>query len=162
VYPYQDAAFSVAATGSGPISYQWRFNGTNIPGATSNSFTRTTVQAQDVGYYSVTVSNIAGSTSSSNALLLLLDSPYLSAVQTTPGDRGALISWKSTLAAASQVQFQSADVALPASAGAGGNSGAGFNQTSYLDPTPTTNHVILLTGLSPATRYSYQVLSAAG
>lgn len=160
VYPYQDATFTVAATGTGPLSYQWRFNGTNIAGATSNSFTRVSVQAQDVGYYSVLISNTAGSITSSNALLLLLDSPYLSAVQATPGDRAALISWKSTLPAAGQAQFQPADVVLPSAAAS--SSGAGFNQTSYLDSALTTNHVILLTGLMPDTRYSYQVLSAAG
>jgi hypothetical protein len=161
VYPYQDATFFVAATGTGPLSYQWRFNGTNLVGATSNSFTRAAIQAQDVGYYSVVISNTAGSISSSNALLLLLDSPYLSAIQATPGDRAALISWKSTLPAANQVQFQSADVILPSSA-TGGGGGSGFTQTSYLDPALTTNHVVLLTGLAPQTRYSYQVLSPLG
>ena len=33
------ATFSVTASGTGPLSYQWRFNGTNISGATSASYT---------------------------------------------------------------------------------------------------------------------------
>src|SRR5204863_2028539 len=37
----QNAAFSVAATGTAPFSYQWRFNGGNIGGATLSSYTRT-------------------------------------------------------------------------------------------------------------------------
>jgi hypothetical protein len=157
VYPLQDASFSVAATGGAPLSFQWRFNGTNVPGATANSYTRANVQAEDVGFYSVVVSNTYGSITSSNAALLLLDSPYISAVQATPGDHGALISWKTTLPASSQVQFQSSTVQLPSAMG----SGAGFSQSSYLDPALTTNHVVQIAGLTPNTRYSYQVLSMA-
>src|SRR5262249_37574269 len=149
VYPQQDATFSVAATGGAPLSYQWQFNGTNIPGATSNSYTRANVQPEDVGYYSVIVSNPVGSVVSSNALLLLLDSPYLSGVQAAPGDYGALISWKTTVPAASLVQFESSDVQIKSA------TGAGFSQSSYLDPAPTADHVILLSGLNPQTRYSY-------
>ncbi len=157
VYPQQDAAFSVAATGSAPLSFQWRFNGTNISGATSNSFTRTGVQAQDVGFYSVVVSNSAGSITSSNASLLLIDSPYLSAVTATPGDHSALISWRSVIPANSVVQFESSNVQLNSAMG----NGSGFSQSSYLDPALVTNHVILLTGLTPNTLYSFQVLSTA-
>ena len=157
VYPLQDASFSVAATGGAPLSFQWRFNGTNIPGATVNSYTRANVQAEEVGFYSVVVSNSYGSIASSNAALLLLDSPYISAVQATPGDHAALISWKTTLPASSQVQFQSSTVQLPSAMG----SGAGFSQSSYLDPALTTNHIIQIAGLTPNTRYSYQVLSVA-
>jgi len=37
VYPGQDAAFSVAANGSAPLSFQWQFNGAAIPGETNNT-----------------------------------------------------------------------------------------------------------------------------
>jgi hypothetical protein len=156
VYPAQDAAFTVAATGSAPLSFQWRFNGTNIPGATANVFTRAAVQAQDVGLYSVTISNSVGSVTSSNALLLLIDSPYLSAVSATPGDRGALISWHSVVPASSQVQFEASGVQINAALGNGG-----FSRASSLDPATVTNHVVLLAGLTPNTLYSFQVLSTA-
>ncbi len=158
VYPQQDAMFSVAVTGSVPLTYQWRFNGTNISGATDNSYARANVQPQDVGFYSVVISNSVGSVTSSNALLLLLDSPYLSAVQATPGDYGALISWKSTVPTASQVQFDVSDVQIKSASA----NGASFSQSSYLDPALTTDHVVLLSGLTPGTLYSYQVLSPAG
>jgi hypothetical protein len=159
LYPQQDALFSVAATGSAPLSFQWQFNGANIPGATSNSFSRMDVQPEDVGSYSVVISNPAGSITSSNALLLLLDSPYLSGVRATPGARSALISWNSSIPANSQVQFDPAGTQIPGQS-ALGNTG-NFGQTSYLDPALTTNHVILLTGLAPGTRYSFQVISIA-
>ena len=37
-----NATFTVAATGTTPLSYQWRLYGTNIAGATASSYTRTT------------------------------------------------------------------------------------------------------------------------
>ncbi len=62
------ATFSVIATG-GSLSYQWRFNSTNIAGATSSVYTRSNAQPADEGSYSVTVTNVAGSITSSPALL---------------------------------------------------------------------------------------------
>jgi endonuclease/exonuclease/phosphatase family metal-dependent hydrolase len=63
------ANFSVAAIGIQPLSYQWRFNGTNISGAATNPFTLTNVQLADAGNYSVLVTNVAGSITSTVATL---------------------------------------------------------------------------------------------
>ncbi|HEY1786960.1 MAG TPA: hypothetical protein VGJ73_02335 [Verrucomicrobiae bacterium] len=41
------ATFSVEATGSLPLSYQWRFNGTNILNATNGVYSKSDVQASD-------------------------------------------------------------------------------------------------------------------
>jgi hypothetical protein len=65
------ALFTVAAGGSSPLAYQWRFNTTNLLGATSNSFTVVNVQAANTGNYSVVVSNAYGSVTSSIATLSL-------------------------------------------------------------------------------------------
>jgi len=64
-----NATFTVSATGTGPLSYQWQFNGTDIFGETANHYTRLNAQTNDAGNYSVIVSNVAGSVTSSNALL---------------------------------------------------------------------------------------------
>jgi hypothetical protein len=56
----QPATFTVSAGGTAPLSYQWRFNGTNIAGAVGASYTRTTVLADNGGLVSVRVSNSAG------------------------------------------------------------------------------------------------------
>jgi hypothetical protein len=69
------AIFSVTATGYLPPSYQWQFNGTNIFGAKSGSLTITNVSQTRLGTYAVVVSNPAGSTTSSNAILSMY--PYL-------------------------------------------------------------------------------------
>jgi subtilisin-like proprotein convertase family protein len=69
------ATFSVTATGSEPLSYQWRkgsvplANGGNVSGATSNVFTLANVQLTDAGSYTVVVTNAYGSRTSAAAVL---------------------------------------------------------------------------------------------
>ena len=65
--PGLNSTFTVALGGTPPLSYQWRFNDNDIPGATDSSFTITNVQATNLGSYSVLVTNVAGLTTSSNA-----------------------------------------------------------------------------------------------
>jgi hypothetical protein len=66
----QTAAFSVSATGTAPLSYQWRKNGANITGATSSSYTTPATTTADSGStFSVVVTNSAGSATSNNATL---------------------------------------------------------------------------------------------
>ena len=65
----QSATFTVAATGAAPLSYQWQFNGVDLAGATSNSFTLAGAQPSDAGAYSVVVTNALGAVASSNATL---------------------------------------------------------------------------------------------
>jgi hypothetical protein len=63
------ANFSVMASGTPPLSCQWRFGGTNIVGATNATLTLTNVQFNQSGNYSVLVTNAYGSILSSNAVL---------------------------------------------------------------------------------------------
>ena len=74
----QNAAFSVTATGTAPLSYQWRFNGTNISGAVSSSYTRLNAQPADAGNYAVVVSNVAGAITSAVATLTVNVPPSIS------------------------------------------------------------------------------------
>jgi len=67
----QSASFSVTATGSGTLAYQWRKNGTVISGATSASYTISGATSADAASYSVVVSNSAGSVTSSSATLMV-------------------------------------------------------------------------------------------
>jgi len=66
-----NATFTVQATGTAPLSYQWRHNSLAIPGATGSVYTRANVQPADMGSYSVVVTNSAGTATSSNAMLSL-------------------------------------------------------------------------------------------
>jgi hypothetical protein len=63
------ATFTVLAAGNPAVSYQWRFNGTNIAGATQNLYTRTNAQSTNAGLYSVVVSNSFGAVTSASAPL---------------------------------------------------------------------------------------------
>jgi len=58
----------VASSGSA-LSYQWRFNGTNLAGATAASLTLTNLQPSHAGNYDVRVSNTSGSVTSLVAVL---------------------------------------------------------------------------------------------
>ena len=69
------ATFSVTASGATPLSYQWRFKGANIVGATSTNYTIGNVQTVHAGSYSVVVSNIAGTVTSSSASLTVTVDP---------------------------------------------------------------------------------------
>lgn len=55
---------TVSAQGSAPLSYQWRLQGTNLPGATASSLSLGPVTAADAGYYSVVVANGFGTSTS--------------------------------------------------------------------------------------------------
>jgi hypothetical protein len=61
----------VTAAGTAPIAYQWRFNGTNLNGATASSLTRTNFQRVNAGNYDVWLTNIAGLQTSAVAILYL-------------------------------------------------------------------------------------------
>ena len=64
-----DVTFSVVATGTAPLSYQWKKDGGDISGATSATLTLTNVQLTDAGSYSVVVSNSVGVATSNPATL---------------------------------------------------------------------------------------------
>ena len=67
-----NATFTVTASGTAPLSYQWRWYATNLSGATATSYTRANVQPADAGPYSVVVTNGQGTATSSNAMLTVI------------------------------------------------------------------------------------------
>ena len=73
-----NAVFTVTAAGTAPLSYRWLFKGTNfLAGATNASLTLTNVQLTNMGNYSVVVTNVVGSVTSSNAGLMVLMPPVI-------------------------------------------------------------------------------------
>ncbi len=86
VKTWTNALFSVTAAGTTPLAWQWRFNGANIVGATTSGYTRTNLQTNDSGSYSVVVTNLAGSITSAAALLLVLSPavPHLETITLEP------------------------------------------------------------------------------
>jgi hypothetical protein len=70
VPPGGNATFTLGATGSAPLAYFWKRNGSLIPGATTSAYTTNNVQLADSGaQFSCLVSNNLGTNLSANAVL---------------------------------------------------------------------------------------------
>ena len=65
------------AVGTPAVYYQWRLEGTNLPGATASSLALTNVQFSQQGNYSLLASNASGVISSSNAFLTVQAPPVI-------------------------------------------------------------------------------------
>src|SRR5467141_591014 len=64
----QTATFSVAATGTAPLTYQWKKNNAAISGANASSYTTTAMTSSDTGaQFTVTISNAVGTVTSNPA-----------------------------------------------------------------------------------------------
>ncbi len=80
------AAFSVVAAGDAPLSYQWRRNGADIPGATSAAYTLNPTTGSDTGAtFDVVVTNGAGLATSTAATLTVNPAPVPPSITTEPG-----------------------------------------------------------------------------
>jgi hypothetical protein len=84
----QTATFSVGASGTAPLSYQWRKNGTAISGATSSSYSTPAETTADNGaQFTVVVSNLAGSLTSNAAILTVTTAPVAPSITTQPSNQ---------------------------------------------------------------------------
>lgn len=116
-------SFAVVASSSVAVSYQWRFNGGNIAGATSSTLSLTNVQAGQAGTYSVVVSNSAGATASANATLAVTAVVQPPSIVTSPSSQNVNSGAAVTLgvnAAGSGLSYQwfSYGNAIPGATGA--------------------------------------------
>jgi Immunoglobulin domain len=75
VLPGTNAVFGVSLSGTAPLRYQWRFNGTDLLNATNATYAIPTVGKNNAGNYAVVITNAAGSATSSNAALTVVLSP---------------------------------------------------------------------------------------
>jgi len=82
------ATFSVVATGTAPLSYQWRKNSTNISGATAASYTTpATTTADNNATFDVVVANSVNSVTSSSATLTVNSVPVAPTITTPPANQ---------------------------------------------------------------------------
>ena len=70
-----NVVMSVAANGTGALSYQWQLNRTNLAGATGSTLVRNNIQPIQQGHYRVVVSDTTGSVTSTEALVVVLFPP---------------------------------------------------------------------------------------
>ena len=82
--PGRGVQFSVTATGTAPLSYQWQKDGVNltdggrIKGASTSTLSITAVQESDEGRYRSVVTNTAGTDTTTSSKLTL--GKYLSII----------------------------------------------------------------------------------
>src|SRR5215471_10432211 len=85
----QTATFTVAATGTAPLTYQWQKNGAAVSGATSASYTTPVTTSADNGaQFVVVVSNSTGSVTSSASTLTVSASAVPPSITTQPTSNG--------------------------------------------------------------------------
>jgi hypothetical protein len=93
----QTATFSVVATGTAPLSYQWLQNGTAITGATSSSYTTAATTLADNGAsFKVTVTNAAGTITSTAATLTVTATASAPTITTQPGSQSVTVGQTAT------------------------------------------------------------------
>jgi hypothetical protein len=141
------ATFSVAATGTGPLSYQWSANGVAIGGATASSFTTAATTSSSNGtVYTAVVSNASGSVTSSMATLTVDSAPTITvqpASQTVLAGQAAMFSVAATGTAPLTYQWFSDGTAISEA-----------TASTYTTPATTSNN--------NGTFYTVTVSNAAG
>ena len=83
----QDVTFAVTATGAAPLTFQWRYYGRLIEGATNDTLVLSNVQSSAEGRYSVVVCNPSGAAASGPVTLSFQSAPV---ILSDPQDRVAL------------------------------------------------------------------------
>lgn len=87
----------VAINGTKPFSYQWQFQGTNLTDATNATLTLAHTTGDNAGEYTVTVTNVNGSTTSRVAMLTVVGQPPLiTSALTAAGKQGKTFSYTIT------------------------------------------------------------------
>jgi len=130
----QGASFSVAATGSAPLAYQWLRNGTAVAGATAAMLNLASTVLADTGaVFTVRVTNAAGGVTSNAATLLVSALPVAPQItaepQTVTVTAGQTASFTVTATGGAPLAFQWRR---------NGNAIAGATATSYTTPPTTT------------------------
>lgn len=143
----QPASFSVVASGTAPLSYQWKKDGINV-GSDSATLTIASAQASDAGSYAVVVSNSAGN-APSNAATLTVNAASV-AITAHPSNASAVVPDTATFSVTAtgsglSYQWKKDGVAIPSA-------------TSATYTTPATS----LDPTHPSGTYTYTVAVTSG
>jgi hypothetical protein len=93
----QTATFSVMASGSAPLAYQWQKNSLNIAAASMASYTTPLTTSGDNGaIFMVVVSNPAGSVTSNAATLTVNSAPAAPTITTQPASQTVIVGQTAT------------------------------------------------------------------
>ena len=94
--PGGSVSFLVGASGTAPLSYQWKKDGAPIAGATTNGLDIANVTAANAGNYYVVVSNACGVDSSNSRDLIVYSRPVSNFTNSAPGCAPAAIHFTAT------------------------------------------------------------------
>lgn len=164
-----NATFTVTAAGTAPLFYQWRFNDTNIVGATTSSLNILNAQATDAGGYSVEISNSVDIVISLDAVLAVNTAPVFATVSDRSVHAGStvLINLSATEIDPDQILSFSLDLGAPANASVNSTNGVFTWPTTVADDGSTnliTAHVTDdgIPPLDHTTSFTITVVSAPG
>ena len=149
----EDVTFTIEARPAGQITFQWRRNGVDIPGATLPTFTINNIQTSDAGNYDVIISGMAGyyCSSAQSAIAVLTVNEETISLSSGPGTDNQTVCISTSLP---NITYQIGGVATGATitglpAGLSGN----YNSTTRIytiSGTPTAagtfNYTITTTG----------------
>jgi DNA-binding beta-propeller fold protein YncE len=103
----QSATFSVTASGTAPLTYQWRRNGAPINGATSSSYTVGNAQPSAAGTYDVIITNAGGGLTSNGAQLVVNTIPtFTQQPQTQIALAGSTVTFTAGVTGGSSFNYQ--------------------------------------------------------
>ncbi len=72
IWTPDSVTFAAAVSGTTPISFQWQLNGTNIAGATNNTYTIAAVAVTNAGLYTLQIADSVGGTTNTSATLTVI------------------------------------------------------------------------------------------
>lgn len=102
--------FTVVATGTAPLSYQWRRNGTAIAGATAANYSLSAALIDNGAVFSVLVTNAAGTATSANVTLTVAQPATAPTFTTQPQSltvtEGQAALFSASAAGTAPIQYQ--------------------------------------------------------
>jgi PKD repeat protein len=138
-----NTGFSVTASGTPPLGYQWRFGGSPLANATDTGLSLNGVICATAGLYDVVVSNVAGVRTSGVAVLTVVAPPGIAG---QPGNQ--------TVVAGQNASF---------SVAATNACGSGFGYQWWFGPSPlagATNGSLVISNAQTANAGGYSVVVA--
>jgi len=162
----QSATFSVATTGTSPLSYQWQKNATAIGGATSSAYTTPpTVASDSHAQFTVVITNKAG-TATSNPATLIVSAGTSVAISVSPSSSTVTVGSSQQFTATMTGSANNAVTWSLSGQGCGGGacgtiSGGGLYTAPSSVPSPATLQLIVTSVADPTKTASASVTLVA-